>query len=50
MGDPFRIIESAKELFRVQKTKDHWATIARSKQFLARDFFPPREVPYDTNL
>ena len=42
MGQPYRIIESAKELFRVQKTKDHWATVTRSKQFLARDFFPPR--------
>lgn len=40
----------SKELFRVQKTSDHWQQVARSKAFLADDFFPPRAVPLETNL
>lgn len=50
MGEPLRRIDPAKELFRVQKTSNHWEQVARSKQFLAEDFFPPRAVPFDTNV
>ena len=50
MGEEYKMIETAKELFKIQKTSDHWATVSRSKEFLSKDFFPPREVPYDTNL
>jgi len=38
------------ELFRVQKTNNHWAQVSRSKECIAEDFFPPREIPHDTNL
>ena len=50
MGEPLKRIDPAKELFRVQKTNDHWSNISRSKQFLAEDFFPPRQIPLETNL
>ena len=49
-GQPFKRIDASKELFRVQKTSDHWEQLRRSKQFLADDFFPPRSVPLDANL
>ena len=49
-GKPFEIIDVSKELFRVQKTSNHWDVVRRSKEFMAKDFFPPREIPYDTNL
>ena len=50
MGEPLVRIDPAKELFRVQKTADHWAQVHRSKAFIAEDFFPPRTVPLETNL
>ena len=49
-GEPFRRIDPAKELFKVQKTNEHWEQVARSKAFLADDFFPPRALPLETNL
>ena len=49
-GKAFKRIDAAKELFRVQKTSDHWADVRRSKEFIADDFFPPRAVPMDANL
>ena len=49
-GEPFRHIDPSKELFRVQKTDDHWQQVSRSKAFLANDFFPPRAVPLESNL
>jgi hypothetical protein len=37
-------------LYRVPKTDDHWANVARSKAFLADKFLPPFSLPLDTNL
>lgn len=50
MGEPLKRIDPSKELFRVQKTSEHWGQLSRSKLFLANDFFPPRAVPHETNL
>ena len=50
MGEPLKRIDPSKELFRVQKTNQHWEQVSRSKLFLAKDFFPPRAVPHETNL
>ena len=50
MGEPLRRIDPAAELFKVQKTADHWSQVHRSKAFIADDFFPPRAVPLETNL
>jgi len=50
MGEPLKRIDPSKELFRVQKTSDHWAQVSRSKLFLSEDFFPPRTIPLETNL
>jgi len=49
-GKPFVKIDAAKELFRVQKSAEHWDSVRRSKAFLADDFFPPRAIPYESNL
>lgn len=48
-GEKLRRINAA-ELFKVQKTKDHWSSIARSKSYLADKFIPPFEVPLEENL
>ena len=48
-GEPLRRVHAG-ELFRVQKTEDHWAQVARSKAFIADDFFPPRQLPQVENL
>ena len=50
MGEPLRRIDPSAELFKVQKTADHWSQVHRSKAFIADDFFPPRAVPLETNL
>lgn len=34
----------------MQKTKEHWPSIARSKAYLADKFIPPFEVPLEENL
>ena len=34
----------------MQKPNEHWLTIARSKSYLSDKFFPPFEVPLETNL
>jgi len=49
LGQPMTRIPPG-ELFRVQKTNNHWAQVSRSKECIAEDFFPPREIPHDTNL
>ena len=49
-GQPIERIDPSKELFRVQKTDDHWAQVARSKAFLAEDFFPPLGVTFPNTL
>jgi hypothetical protein len=48
-GEHLKRINAA-ELFKVQKTKDHWPSIARSKAYLADKFIPPFEVPLEENL
>lgn len=29
------------ELFKIQKTPQHWEEVSRSKSYIAKDFFPP---------
>lgn len=50
MGEPFKRLDPSNTLFRVQKTEDHWSIVSRSKQFLAKDFFPPRNAAFESEL
>ena len=50
MGEQLKRIDPSKELFRVQKTDNHWEKVRRSKEFIADEFFPPRAIPLETNL
>lgn len=50
MGSALKRIDPSKELFRVQKTTDHWEQVSRSKAFIAESFFPPRKIPLESNL
>ena len=42
-GQEYRIINNA-ELFKVQKSQEHWENVKRSKAFIAEKFFPPFDV------
>ena len=48
-GKPFQRVNPA-EMWRVQKHKEHWEQVSRSKAFMADEFFPPRQIPNETNL
>ena len=39
-GESLKRVDPA-ELFRVQKTENHWSDLKRSKLFVADKFFPP---------
>lgn len=42
-GQPYRIINNS-ALFKIQKPKEHWENIRRSKSFLAKKFFSPFDI------
>jgi hypothetical protein len=51
-GKPYRIVNNA-ELFRIQKWSagtDRWASVKRSKAFIAEKFFPPFNLKEGTLL